>query len=236
MAAAAVLILVSYGALLAFVPVPGYGAPRFDPIGSWPAVIDRALFTPSHMFKWWPVDGKVVFDPDGALTVYPTCALILLGVALGTVWPRLRQPTLTCAAAGAALMALAMVLSPVCPIVKNIWTPTFVLLSGGLALVLFAALGLLERNPVVRAVLLPARVFGANALLAYLICFLFAPALDWNWIPSPEHGKLSLRWGSQLLLAGVTPSLSSLLFAIAYVTLLLPPLAWAYQRRWFLKL
>jgi len=74
LAAAAAAILVSYWALLYFVPVPGYGAPRFDPVGSWPAVIDRALFTVPHLFKWWPVDGHVVFDPDGLLSVYPTCA------------------------------------------------------------------------------------------------------------------------------------------------------------------
>ena len=129
MAAAAGLILVSYGTLLYYVPVPGYGAPRFDPIGSWPAVIDRALFTEPHMFKWWPIDGKVVFDPDGALSAYPSCALILLGVTVGVTWPRVARPALTAVAAGAVLMALAVCLESFCPIVKNIWTPTFVLLS-----------------------------------------------------------------------------------------------------------
>ena len=119
MATAAGLILVSYWALLYFVPVPGYGARRFDPVGSWPAVIDRVLFTADHLFKWWPVDGKVVFDPDGVLSTYPTCALILLGVAVGVTWPRLARPALTAAAAGAVLMALAVCVGSFCPIVKN---------------------------------------------------------------------------------------------------------------------
>ena len=43
LAIAAAVILVSYWLLLYFVPVPGFGAPRFDPVGSWPPVIDRAV-------------------------------------------------------------------------------------------------------------------------------------------------------------------------------------------------
>jgi predicted acyltransferase len=66
--AAAVVILASYWLLLYFVPVPGFGAPRFDPVGSWPSVIDRAVIGVQHFFPHWPVDGQVVFDPEGILS------------------------------------------------------------------------------------------------------------------------------------------------------------------------
>ena len=47
-------------------PVPGFGAPRFDAVGSWPPVVDRAVIGVEHFFPYWPVDGKVVFDPEGS--------------------------------------------------------------------------------------------------------------------------------------------------------------------------
>lgn len=236
MSVAAACILASYWALLYFVPVPGYGAQRFDPEGSWPAVIDRAVFTVPHLFRWWPVNGQVVFDPDGLLSIYPTCALILLGVAANAAWPTWRQPERICIAAGGALMALAIGLQGACPIIKNIWTSTFVLFSAGFSLVLLGALTLVYRNGHANALFFPLRVFGANPLLAYLVCFLFAPALDANWLPLADHGRVSLRWGSQLLLAGLDPQAASILFGVAYLTLLFPLLWFAHRRGWFLKL
>lgn len=236
MAAVAAAVLLSYWGLLYFVPVPGYGAPRFDPVGSWPAVVDRALFTVPHMFRWWPVDGKVVFDPDGLLSVYPTCALILLGVATATAWPAWQRPARNAIAAGVVLVALALALQGVCPIVKNIWTSTFVLFSGGVALMLLGVATLLQHQRPAQPLLFPLRVFGANPLLAYLLCFLIAPVLDANLIPHAIHGQVSLRWGSQLLLSALDPQLASLLFGVAYLAFLFPILLLAHQHRWFLKI
>ena len=43
-------------------------------------------------------------------------------------------------------MALAIGLQGACPIIKNIWTSTFVLFSAGFSLVLLGALTLAQRN------------------------------------------------------------------------------------------
>jgi predicted acyltransferase len=238
-AGAAGFIVVSYWALLYFVPVPGFGAPRFDPVGSWPPFIDRAVFTVPHLFIYWPVDGKVVFDPDGLVNIYPTCANILVGVLAGILYQRraLRRPLLAAFITGAVLMLLAVAFSGFCPIIKNIWTSTFVLFSSGFTLVLLGILMIGAECPPVARLLFPVRVFGANALLAYLIRFLGDPVLDLNWIPSAQHGKVSLRWGSQLVSKGlIDPSLASFLFSVAYLVVLFFILWFCYRKRWFLKL
>jgi predicted acyltransferase len=81
------------------------------------------------------------------------------------------------------------------------------------------------------------RVFGANALLAYLIRFLGDPVLDINWIPSAQFGKVSLRWGSQIVSKGIIDlSLASFLFSIAYLVVLFFILWFCYRKRWFIKL
>src|SRR5205823_6323342 len=51
LSAAAVALLILYWALLAFVPVPGFGAGRLDSLGSLPAYIDRQVFSIPHL---WP--------------------------------------------------------------------------------------------------------------------------------------------------------------------------------------
>ncbi len=238
-AGAAVFVVVSYWALLYFVPVPGFGAPRFDPVGSWPPFIDRAVFTVPHMFIYWPVDGKVVFDPDGLVNIYPTCANILLGVLAGILYQRgtLKRPLLITFITGAVMMILAVMLNGICPVIKNIWTSTFVLFSGGFTLVLLAILMIVTNYPKAGCFLFPVRVFGANPLLAYLICFLFAPVLDINWIPSAEFGKVSLRGASQIVSKGIIDlSLASFLFSIAYLVVLFFILWFFHRQRWFLKL
>jgi predicted acyltransferase len=238
-AGAAVFIVVSYWALLYFVPVPGFGAPRFDPVGSWPPFIDRAVFTVPHLFIYWPVDGKVVFDPDGLVNIYPTCANILIGVLAGILYLRrsLRHPMLTAVSTGAVLMILAVVFNGLCPIIKNIWTSTFVLFSSGFTLVLLAILMITTDHPRAARLLFPVRVYGANPLLAYLIRFLFDPLLDMKWIPNAQFGKVSLRWGSQIISQGIIdPSLASFLFSIAYLIVLFFILWFFYRKRWFLRL
>jgi predicted acyltransferase len=238
-AGTAVFIVVSYWALLYFVPVPGFGAPRFDPVGSWPPFIDRAVFTVPHLFIYWPVDGKVVFDPDGLVNIYPTCANILIGVLAGILYQRrsLRHPMLTAVSTGAVLMILAVVFNGLCPIIKNIWTSTFVLFSSGFTLVLLAILMITTDHPRAARLLFPVRVYGANPLLAYLIRFLFDPLLDMKWIPNAQFGKVSLRWGSQIISQGIIdPSLASFLFSIAYLIVLFFILWFFYRKRWFLRL
>ena len=239
LAGAAGFILVSYWALLYFVPVPGFGAPRFDPVGSWPPFIDRAVFTVPHLFIYWPVDGKVVFDPDGLLNIYPTCANILIGVLAGILYQRrsLKHPLLIAFITGAAMMILEVGLNGICPIIKNIWTSTFVLFSSGFTLVLLAMLMIGTDHPKAIRFLFPVRVFGANPLLAYLIRFLFDPLLDINWIPTAQFGKVSLRWGSQIVSKGIIDlSLASFLLSVAYLVVLFFILWFFYRKRWFLKL
>jgi predicted acyltransferase len=241
--AAGGFVLVSYWALLYFVPVPGFGAPRFDPVGSWPAFVDRAVFGTRHMFVYWKVDGKIVFDPDGLLLVYPTAFDILLGALASIAYRKklLAKPILAGLAAGCGMMLLAVALNPICPIVKNIYTSTFALFSGGFALVLLtlltAAVDSDSGNRFAwKKLFFFAKIFGANATLAYVLNFALAPLLDLAWIP--YHGqRLSIRWGSQLALSSALPAEhASFLFGCLWLTALGSILWIFYRKRWFLKL
>ena len=235
---AVAVILVSHWALLYFVPVPGFGAGRFDPVGSWPAYIDRALFTVPHMFIWWPVEGKVVFDPDGLLNAYTSSASILIGVLAGLAYMggRVKRPALAALACGAVLMLAALGLSPLCPIIKNIYTATFTLFSAGFSLALLALFTLLAALPQSRRLLFPLQAYGANPLLAYITSFLVAPLLDATWTDA-AGAATSVRGAGQAALSKLLdPYAASFAFGMIYLAIQFLVLWACYRRRWFLKL
>jgi predicted acyltransferase len=235
---AAAVVLLSYWVLLYFVPVPGFGAPRFDPVGSWPSVVDRAVIGVVHFFQHWPVDGKVVFDPEGILSTWPACANVLAGALAGLAFTRgwFAKLSLVYVVAGAALMVAAMAFATWCPLIKNIWTSTFVLWSAGFALVGLGVLMPVSQAPVVRPALWPARIFGENPLLAYILVFLAAPFLDAEWLGTPE-APTTLRNAGQAALSGMMdPRAASLLFAFFWILVIFVILLVCHRKRWILKL
>jgi predicted acyltransferase len=235
---AAGIVLVSYWALLYFVPVPGLGAPRFDPAGSWPSFVDRAVIGVDHFFPYWPVDGKVVFDPEGILSTWPSCFGVLFGALVGIAFTRgtLARPALSAVLIGAGMMGLALVLVPICPIIKNIWTSTFALFSTGFTLFVLGLLMPVTYRAGVRQLLWPARIFGENPLLAYILVFLMAPLIDLNGFGS-DTAPLSLRnAGQQWFAQTLDPRLASLVFALACMAAIFALLVFCHRRHWILKL
>jgi predicted acyltransferase len=231
-----VVVLLSYWALLYFVPVPGYGAPRFDAVGSWPPFVDRAVIGVEHFFPHWPVDGKVVFDPEGILSTWPACFNVLFGALVGLAFARgsFGLPALTGVVVGGAIMGLALALQGFCPIIKNIWTSTFALFSGGFALLVLALLMPVSQAPGVRSLLAPTRIFGENPLLAYILCFLVAPLIDY---PALANGTQSLRTAGQAWFTRyLEPNAASLAFGLVGLLAIFLVLLLCHRKRWILKL
>jgi len=234
----AVFIVVSYWALLYFVPVPGFGAPRFDPVGSWPSVIDRAVIGTQHFFPYWPVDGQIVFDPEGILSTWPACFNVLAGVIIGIVYPNARagRPHYPLALGAFCLMFLAREPGSICPIIKNLWTSTFAVFGTGFSMLCLAAIMLVSQLPYIRSLFQPARIFGENPLLAYILCFLIAPLLDANWFGGAVAPRSLRAAGQSFFEQFVEPRAASLLFALCGILFLFGVLLICRRRRWILKL
>jgi len=235
---AAVVILVTYWLLLYFVPVPGFGAPRFDPVGSWPSVVDRAVIGVDHFFQHWPVDGKVVFDPEGILSTWPACFNVLLGALAGLAFTRgvFARINLSFMAAGAVMMVAAALLAGWCPIIKNLWTSTFALWSGGFTLAVLGVLMPVSQARVVKPALWPARIFGENPLLAYILVFLAAPLIDAQWLGTGDATTTLRNAGQAWFSEAVDPRAASLLFALCGIGLIFVILLVCHRKRWILKL
>jgi len=160
-----VVLLVGYWALMTFVPVPGIGAGSFAQDANLARWID-AHYLPG--MKWY---GE--WDPEGLLSTLPAIGTCLLGLFAGLL---LRDtgiaPTrkaLWLIGSGIAMLAGGYLWSLQFPIIKNIWTSSFVLVAGGYSALL---LGTLYQVMDVWGRAAWATVFmwiGANAITLYLV-------------------------------------------------------------------
>ncbi len=130
------VLLLGYWALLTFVPVPGIGAASFAPDANLANWID-AHYLPGR--KW-----DVTRDPEGLLSTLPALGTCLLGVFAGLLLRRERmaswQKSLWLIGGGAAMTATGMLWGLQFPVIKAIWTSSFVLVAGGYSLMLLGAL------------------------------------------------------------------------------------------------
>lgn len=233
-AGAAAGLLVLYWLLMSFVPVPGFGAGRLDQAGNLAAWIDRAVFTPMHMWRIGSLTwaGPVLFDPEGLLSTLTATVNLLFGILAAHAWQRAPAGApLRIAIAGAALMAAGLLLDPVFPINKPIWTSSFALLSGGFSALVLAAIIVALRSDVAVRLAAPLRVLGGNAVLAFTVSILAGifgnlPILRRGdaWITPQDWGD-----GIALRLFG-EPYIASLACACAILALITLAI-WPLHRR-----
>jgi predicted acyltransferase len=232
LAAVALVILISYWALLRFVPVPGFGVGKLDSLGSFPTYIDRLVFTISHMWPYGTTPGVgVTYDPEGILSTVPASVTVLLGV-LCALWiniaTKASKRALGMAFAGVSCLLLGLAMNPFLPIIKKIWTPSFVFCSGGFALLLFAGCYWLCDVLNMRAWSYPLRVLGSNAILAFTLSQLIGDYLDKPW---------AIRASSFAWLHSFVPdaTVASFVFAVLNLLLIIAILAPLHHRRIFLR-
>lgn len=113
---------------LAF-PVPGYGPGLLDAEGGVNAWIDQMLL-PGRLY------GKT-YDPEGLLCIVSAISVTLMGSIAGAILRggkfKPGKKALVLAVAGFILILIALMLSPVYPIIKKAWTVPFNLLTAGIS-------------------------------------------------------------------------------------------------------
>jgi len=105
----------------------------------------------------------------------------------------------------------------------------------GLTIILML-MNLSSQRPIIRPVLQPARIFGENPLLAYILCFLMAALIDAQWFGTAEAPRTPRNAGQAFFEQFVEPRAASLLFALCGILFLFGVLLICRRRRWILKL
>lgn len=182
------------------------------------AVVDRTLVGESHMYlEWLPDGGRIRFDPEGLVSTLPGIAHVLIGFFCGRLLlssKSLNEKMADLAVACAALLIVGFLLGYGCPINKKVWSPSYVLVTCGFAmLTLILLMWIIDVRKMQRWTY-PFRAFGCNPLFIYVFASFLAIVLE--TIPC---GGLSVKDQVYMWIAGwaVVPQLASLIYALVYV-------------------
>jgi predicted acyltransferase len=234
------LLLVGYWALMTKVTGPEGHPPSLDMQANLSAQIDRILLVP-HVWsqaKTW--------DPEGVLSTFPAIATTLLGLLAGE-WVRSgRAPftkTVGLLLGGLVLTTLGILWGEAAPsallfpVNKNIWTSSFVLLTGGLAAALFGLTYWVVDVARGKRWTAPFVTYGKNAIAVYVGAGLLAKTLlSVKW-PDASGLTRSLWYRLyQALYASWLPAYgASLAWAVTMVAILYLLARWMDRRGIYLK-
>ncbi len=211
-------LLVGYWLLLLLNAAPGFHAGDLTMQGNFASYIDRSV-----------IPGKLylgIHDPEGLVSTIPAIGTGLLGILAGNL---LRNSPYTQAAkaarlaiAGVIFIIVALVWNIVFPINKNLWTSSFVLLVGGISLLLLSGFYYIIDIRGYKKWAFFFSVIGMNSILIYMS----GRFINWNYMTNGFF-----RWLGQL----VGNPFDIVVMAICYVALKWAFLYFMYKKKVFVR-
>jgi len=215
-------LLIGYWALMTFVPVPGIGPGNFAEGKNLANYID-AHYLP--FFKW---DGD--HDPEGLLSTLPAVATCLLGIFAGLLLRNREVPdgkkVKLLFAFGIAGVVVGLLWGLQFPIIKKIWSSSFVLVAGGFSAMLLGLFYYIVDMRKYQRWAAPFLWIGSNAITIYMIAHVV------------ELEKLATRIVGgeiQSSLESVHPGLGELLITTVVLGAAILFCRFLYNRKIFLK-
>ncbi|MFN8624651.1 MAG: heparan-alpha-glucosaminide N-acetyltransferase domain-containing protein [Candidatus Binatia bacterium] len=231
--ATTVVLVIGYWVAMKLVPWPGHRTGMLKPGRNLAAYIDHALMHGHLLRPRW--------DPEGLLTTLPATATTLAGVLTGRWLRAARAPLMRVAgvlAAGTLCTALGLLMDRWFPINKNLWSSSYVVFTAGVALNCFAVCYWLVDIRRYRRSTMPFAIYGANAILAYLLSTLLAKVLILWKVARPDGSPVSVRryLVEVVLVPFMSPINASLAYAVVYVLFWLGILTVLHRRKIFFKI
>lgn len=224
----AIAILALYGPLSLLPSLDGGATDLWRAGANFVASVDRVTLG-DHAY----VKGPLGYDPEGLLGTLPAIAHGLIGVWVGE--RMVRRPAAGTAmwlvAVGAIMFAAGLLWGLFFPVVKDIWSSSFVLITCGLTTLTLAGLHKIldgrdgegrGRGPIVGI----AAAFGINAIAAYVLHALAAPMVGSRPL------LLTLEWARPLIGERAATLIPVLLF-IAFIGACM---AYLQKRRWIVRI
>lgn len=195
---------------------------------------------PGGLRAWWfSAEEPYEFNSGGYTTLnfVPSIATTLLGILCGQLLigtDSRGRKLLTLIITGAACLGLGILTHhTVCPIVKRIWTPSWVLFSGGYVIWMLAAFYLLFDILPFKRLAFPLVVIGMNSIAIYMMGQLLRPWVSKHIVVTHFGGVLKSLFGP----SAVSPDgigaivLPTATFAVFWLTAF-----WLYRNRWFIRI
>jgi predicted acyltransferase len=213
-------IIIAYWALLTFVPAPDQPAPSFKQGINIVDYLDR------HVMPGRLASGN--HDANGWFSTPPVVATVLMG-ALAGAWllsqRTIARKLLGLVGVGLGLVVLGWVWGLQCPIIKHIWTSSYVLYTGGWSCLLLALFYVIVDGLRWRRWAFPFLLIGMNPLMIYFLGN--TKLVDFGYI-----AKFLLGFAY----ASAAPDLRAVGQVVATIAVELVFLYWLYRRKFFWRI
>ncbi len=213
--------LISHGLALLFVAAPGEAAPSLAMGQGFSAWMDQTV-VPGRLHRG-------TWDPEGAWSTLSAIGTGLLGVAASRF--RGQKGDGAVAVLAAVLLVGGLVLIPVLPLNKALWTASYALVASGSGLALWLLLGRAASADTGRRLTAPAVFAGQTALTVYVAHMLLIAVL----VRTVQGETLWSIGFSAMQRAGLPDPVASLAFAVVAAGLSLAPVPWLRQRGWLIR-
>jgi predicted acyltransferase len=247
-------ILFVYWLLMTSIPVPGCEVTTVDDKDcNLAAYLDRLILGENHIWRF----GKV-YDPEGILSTIPAIATTLSGVLCGRwiltaeaqghgdnegsddVSLVTRRLSLVSGMFffGTVLVGLGWIWNSYFPFNKSLWTSSYVVVTTGLALLLFASCYWLIDIRGYKRWAWPFVIFGVNALALFVFSGIFARIMSAFRVAYTSDGKgiSAQKWlVDNIFLAIFQPINASLAYAICFILFWLLLMWMLYKKGIYLK-
>jgi predicted acyltransferase len=224
-----VIILVGYFLIMTQLPMNGE-LPVLTRGYDWASVVDMKVLTNAHT---WKTD----YDPEGILSTIPAIATSIFGIFLGLILlnknksqkDKLKYFIII----GVTALILGYLWSTVFPLNKALWTSSFVLVTGGLACLFYAAIYYVADILGHSSWGKPAIIFGSNAITVYFLASFTSKTFGIIQLSNGQsvHGFLNEQLSSVITI----PKLSSLIYALLVVTFYYLIAYILYKKKIFIK-
>ena len=220
--------------------VTDWGAGSFALEDNFVRYLDLKLWGAAHLYR----GAGLPFDPEGLLSTLPAAGTVMCGFLVGEIsrGPG-GVPVRTLAVNGALLLFLGLIMIPVEPVNKQLWTLSFMLVTCGLGQIIFAlAARALPGRPGDEGrlswIIRPAVVLGSNPLLVFLGSGLLARLGYLLKVSDGLEQSVSIqRWSYQDLFLPLAGELGgSLLHAVGHLIFWLGVLWVLHRKRIFWKI
>jgi predicted acyltransferase len=168
-----VVLLVAYWLVLKFNSAPGFAPGDLSMEGNFASYIDRSILPGRLYLK--------IHDPEGLMSLIPSISTALLGIMTGSLLknsPKTKKEKVVyMALAGIISISIALIWNLDFPINKNLWTSSFVMLVGGLSLILLSLFYYIIDVLGYKKWAFFFKVIGMNSILIYVS----GRVIDWEY-------------------------------------------------------
>lgn len=223
-------------------------AGAFSLAGQNADLIDLAIFGENHIYKGY----GIAFDPEGLLGALSGACTLLLGYLIGNLIRESKEKINVVAqlyTIGLCCLAGGLVWSICYPIIKALWTGSYVLYAGGWSIIMLAFFIYLIDIKGKEKMFTPFKAMGMNPLFAFVMAGLFAKILGqiikWKYTVELADGTVKEKTWSVLswfynnvcvAIVGENNEVSSLIYALVFVTVFVLMAMFLYKKKIIIKL